>query len=70
MRDERESIPAGAIFAILILIFLVACWLEARPLLTNEEVCAKRLGISYSREDGATERLEAFQDCVMERSGR
>lgn len=30
MRDERESIPAGAIFAILILIFLVACWLEAR----------------------------------------
>lgn len=30
MNERQSDIPAGAIFAILILIFLVACWLEAR----------------------------------------
>lgn len=39
------------------------------PTLTNRaQVCAQRLGIAYTYEDGATERLTAFQNCVEGRS--
>lgn len=32
-----------------------------------EVVCAREVGIEWSREEGATEQLEMFSDCVDER---
>lgn len=33
-----------------------------------EVVCAREIGIEWSVEEGATEELDAFRDCVKRRS--
>ncbi len=47
-----------------LLAFALAASLGAYSGPTSPEACARQLGISYSAEDGATERLDAFQLCA------
>lgn len=63
-----ENGDYSVLLALLIALTLfVAFVLEAHQPISHEEVCARELGISWSVGDGATEELEAFQDCVIER---
>lgn len=44
-----------------VLVLGVSC---QRDRITREQACARRLNIAYTPQDGATERLTAFQRCV------
>lgn len=57
----RERIITGIIASCLAIAILGPC--EPTPTHTPS-ACARRLGISWSVEEGATEQLDAFQDCV------
>lgn len=60
----RERILLGVIASCLTIAVLGPCEptrIEAR--------CAREVGVEWSVEEGVTEELEAFRDCVTERRG-
>lgn len=61
----RDRIIAGIIASGLAIAVLGPC--EPRRI---ESVCADRLGIEWSVEEGATESLDAFRNCVLDARGR
>lgn len=46
---------------------LLVAYLDAHQPLSREERCAKELGIYYSVDDGVTERIDMWSNCVKGR---
>lgn len=69
-RMWHYCIGAGIALSLLV----AASWIDGR---NNDaldshspEACARKLGITWDREDGATEKLNAFNECVGTSSWR
>ncbi len=60
----RERILAGILASIIAIAVLGPCGIMDDPERT-EVRCAREVGVEWSVEDGATERLDAFSDCVV-----
>ncbi len=62
----RERIIAGIIASILAIAVFGPCGIMDDPERV-ESRCAREVGVEWSREDGATEELDRFSDCVVHR---
>lgn len=59
----RDRIALGIIASAL----TIAAFMPGCDPISREETCARHIGIVFSVDDGATEELDAFRDCVMGR---
>lgn len=60
----KERVIAGVIASILVIVVFGPCGIMDDP--ERVEVkCAREVGVEWTEEEGATEELEAFSDCVV-----